>query len=214
MRHMPQKTTVNDNPLRVLALICTLKKSPERSSSELLATQLLDEFAKEGVLGESLRTVDYAIAAGVTEDEGDGDQWPGIRARVLAADILLLCAPIWMGHASSEAHRVLERLDAELGNHDDEGRAILAGKVAVTAIVGNEDGAHKATADIYQALADVGFSIPSQGGTYWTGQAMKTVDYQDLEHTPREVSNANQLVVSNATHLARVLRDNPYPPRG
>lgn len=205
---------MTQTPLTVLALVCTLKSSPEKSSSELLATQLLEAFADQGVTGESLRTVDYAIAPGVTEDEGNGDQWPLIREKVLAADILVVCAPIWMGHASSEAHRVLERLDAELGNHDEEGRAILAGKVAVTAIVGNEDGAHKATADLYQGLADVGFSIPSQGGTYWNGQAMKTVDYIDLEHTPREVSNANQLVVMNATHLARVLRDNPYPSRG
>jgi len=205
---------MSETPLTVFALVCTLKSSPEKSSSELLASQLLERFAQHGATGESLRTADFRIARGVTENEGDGDEWPTIRERILAADILVVSAPIWMGHASSEAYRVLERLDAELGNHDDEGRAILAGKVAVTAIVGNEDGAHKATADLYQGLADVGFSIPSQGGTYWTGQAMKTVDYNDLEHTPREVSNANDLVVTNAAHLARVLRDNPYPPRG
>jgi len=201
------------NSLTVLALVCSLKPSPAESSSELLASQLLTAFAQQGVTGESLRTADFAIARGVTEDEGDGDEWPTIREKILAADILIVSAPIWMGHASSEAYRVLERLDAELGNHDEEGRSILAGKVAVTAVVGNEDGAHKVTADLYQGLADVGFSIPSQGGTYWTGEAMHTVDYNDLEQTPEEVANANQLVVTNATHLARVLKGNPYPPR-
>lgn len=72
---------------------------------------------------------------------------------------------------SSVSQRVLERLDAELSETDAAGRPILSGKVAVTAVLGNEDGAHKITADLYQALADVGFSIPSQGGTYWNGEA-------------------------------------------
>lgn len=200
-----------ESGLTVFALVCTLKRSPEKSSTELLATQLLEGFAALGVDGSLQRTADLRIAPGVTIDEGDGDEWPSVREKVLAADILLLATPTWMGHASSEAHRVLERLDAELANFDDEGRPILSGKVAVTAVVGNEDGAHDATADMYQALADVGFSIPSQGGTYWNGAAMKKVDYIDLEHTPQEVTAANKLVVTNATHLARVLKDNPYP---
>jgi len=199
--------------LTVLAIVCTLKASPAKLSSELLATQLLEEYAKAGVQGEFVRTADLRIRPGVSVDEGEGDQWPTLRSKILAADILLMCVPIWMGHASSEAQRVLERLDADLATMDGEGRPILSGKVAVTAIVGNEDGAHKATADLYQGLADVGFSIPSQGGTYWVGQAMKAVDYNELEHMPREVTNANDLVVTNSTHLARLLRDNPYPPR-
>lgn len=77
---------------------------------------------------------------------GDGDQWPQIREKVLAADILLLSTPVWLGHPSSVAQRVLERLDAELSNTDDAGRPALTGKVAVVSVVGNEDGAHKAIA--------------------------------------------------------------------
>ena len=42
----------------------------------------------------------------------------------------------------------------------------LAGKVAVTVVLGKGDGAHAITADLYQALGDLGFSIPSQCGLY------------------------------------------------
>lgn len=43
----------------------------------------------------------------------------------------------------------------------------MYGKVAMVGVVGNEDGAHKVTADVYQALNDVGFTTPAQGGPYW-----------------------------------------------
>jgi len=198
--------------LSVLAVVCTLKASPEPSSTQLLADQVLACFEDLGVSGSSVRTVDVGIAPGVTSNEGDGDGWPGIRSRIMAADILLVATPIWLGHASSEAQRVLERLDAELSAYDDEGRAILAGKVAVVAAVGNEDGAHKAVADLSQGLSDVGFTIPSQGSTYWVGRAMETTDYRDLEETPEAVEGANLLVATNATHLAGLLQQHPYLP--
>ena len=198
--------------LSVVALVCTLKASPEPSSTQLITDQLLETFESLGVSGTSVRTVDAGIAPGVTANEGDGDGWPRIRSLVMDADILVVATPIWMGHASSEAQRVLERLDAELSTFDDEGRAILAGKVALVAVVGNEDGAHKAVADISQGLSDVGFTIPSQGATYWVGRAMQTTDYRDLDETPEEVANANLLAATNATHLAGVLKEHPYLP--
>jgi multimeric flavodoxin WrbA len=200
------------NQLTAFALVCTLTKSPEPSSSELLATQLLSELMEFGVTGDSVRTVDVGVLPGVTSDEGDGDGWPGLRTRILDADILVVATPVWMGHASSEAQRVLERLDAELGVYDDEGRGILAGKVAIVAVVGNVDGAHNVIADLYQGLADVGFTIPSQGSTYWTGRAMETVDYQDLDETPESVAHTNRLVAVNAAHLAGLLAEHPYLP--
>ena len=95
-----------------LALVCTLKPAPEDSSTQLIADQVLAALAERGVTGSSVRVVDFDVRPGVETDMGDGDAWPGIRDRVLAADILVLATPIWMGHASSVAHRVLERLDA------------------------------------------------------------------------------------------------------
>jgi hypothetical protein len=86
------------------------------------------------------------------------------------------------------------------------------GKVAVAAIVGNEDGAHHITAVTYQALDDVGFTVPAAGVTYWNGEAMHTTDYQDLEAAPEETQQATKQLASNAAHLAALLRDSPYPP--
>ncbi len=143
---------------------------------------------------------------------GDGDQWPQLREKVLAADILLISTPVWLGHPSSITQRVLERLDAELSNNDEQGRPEMAGKVAVVSVVGNEDGAHKVIADVFQGLNDIGYSIPSQGGTYWNGAAMESTDYQDLDEVPKAVASTTAAVARNAAHLARVLRQAQYPP--
>ncbi|BDT87531.1 NAD(P)H-dependent oxidoreductase [Nocardia cyriacigeorgica] len=197
--------------LNAVALVCTLKKSPAESSSDLLASQLLAEFARHDVRGEIVRVVDYDVLPGITPDEGDGDQWPRIRERILAADILLVSTPTWLGHMSSVAQRMLERLDAELSNTDDRGRPVMFGKVATAAVVGNEDGAHKIIADLFQALDDIGFTIPGQGGTYWNGEAMSGVDYLDLDSVPKAVATTNATLARNAAHLARLLRAEPYP---
>ena len=197
--------------LRALALNCTLKPSPSESSGDLLAQQVLDALAPRGVEGEIVRVVDFDVKPGVEADMGDGDEWPGIRDKVMAADILVFATPTWMGHMSSVAQRVLERLDAELSETDDEGRPILAGKVAVVAVVGNEDGAHAIIADAYQGLGDVGFSIPSQGGVYWNGEAMHTTDYKDLPEAPEKVASTTQTLARHAAHLAKVLAEQPYP---
>lgn len=196
---------------RVLILNCTLKHAPEESSCQVLAEQLLDGFGALGAEGDIVRVVDLDIAPGVAADMGDGDAWPALRARILGADILVVCTPTWLGHMSSVAQRVLERLDAELSTTDDEGRPILFGHVAATAVLGNEDGAHKITADLHQALNDIGFTMPAQGGTYWNGAAMEKTDYKDLEATPEPVAQANETLVHNAVHLARVLGEHPYP---
>ena len=198
-------------PLRALALVCSLKASPAPSSSDLIARQLLEEMEKHGVTGAVVRVVDHDVLPGVEVDMGEGDAWPAIREQLMAADILIVSTPTWVGHMSSVAQRVLERLDGELSETDDSGRPLVAGKVAVTAVVGNEDGAHKITADLMQALDDVGFTIPSQGGTYWNDVAMGSRDYLDLDQTPEAVASTNKTLAENAAHLARLLKASPYP---
>ncbi len=188
-----------------LALVCTLKPSPAKSSTELLASQVLASLAKHGVTGTSVRVVDFDVRPGVEADMGDGDAWPGIRQQILDADILVLATPTWMGHAASVAHRVLERLDAEISE------GTLTDKVAVAAIVGNEDGAHAISAEVFQALNDVGFTIPAQGVTYWNGEAMGSVDYQDLPDTPEKTAQTTETVAANAAHLAELLASKGYP---
>jgi multimeric flavodoxin WrbA len=200
------------SPLRALALVCTLTPSQGRSSSQLMAEQVLAALAKHDVVGDHVRLVDLDIKPGVELDMGNGDEWPDVRAKIMAADILLVSTPTWMGQASSVAHRVLERLDAEISETDDEGRPLTYGKVAVAAVVGNEDGAHKISADLFQALNDVGFTIPAGGVTYWNGAAMHTVDYQDLDDVPDEVASTTAMLANNAAHLARLLKADRYPP--
>src|SRR3954469_22453494 len=197
-------------PLTALALVCTLKPSPSESSSQLLATQLLDELSKHGVSGTAVRLADYDIKPGVEIDEGEGDAWPAIREQVIASDILVLVTPTWMGHLSSIAQRALERLDAELSETDENGRPRVEGKVGIVGVVGNEDGAHAIIADIFQGLNDVGFSIPSQGATYWNGEAMGSVDYKELDETPEATKGTNEIAAKNAAHLARLLASAPY----
>ncbi|MGW6693876.1 flavodoxin family protein [Rhodococcus sp. NPDC054953] len=196
---------------RALAVSCTLKPSPAESSTDLLAGQVLSALADHGMPGDLLRAVDHDIRPGVDADMGGGDQWPRIRERVLAADVVVFATPTWLGHMSSVAQRVLERLDAELSNVDDQGRPAMLGKVALAVVVGNEDGAHKIVADVFQALNDIGFTIPAQGCTYWNGAAMSGVDYRDLDEVPEAVARTTAAAARNAAALAALLRDGGYP---
>lgn len=198
--------------LTAVALVCSLKRSPAPSSSALIAEHVCEQLRAAGVKTESVRCVDFAISPGVEADMGDGDEWPEIREKLLAADILVLATPVWLGHASSVTQRVLERLDAELSNTDDADRPIMVGKVAVVAVVGNEDGAHKVIADCFQGLNDIGYTIPAQGSTYWNGEAMQSKDYNDLDEVPEAIASATAAAARNAAHLATLLRDGLYPP--
>lgn len=197
--------------LTALALNCTLKPSPADSSTGLLLSQVMTALGEHDVTGMTVRVADFDVRPGVEKDMGAGDDWPRIREQILAADIVLIGTPIWLGHMSSIAQRVLERLDAELSETDDQGRPILFDKVAAVAVVGNEDGAHHATAELYQGLVDVGFTVAAQAATYWNGEAMKTTDYKDLPSTPKGVADATAILARTTVHLARALRAQPYP---
>ena len=100
---------------------------------------------------------------------------------------------------------------ALLGETDDSGRMPSYGKVAVVAVVGNEDGAHHVTAELLQALNDVGFTIAASASTYWVGEAMQKKNYVDLGKTPKATASTTKLAVSNAVHLAKLLKSKAYP---
>lgn len=203
---------MSDASMSALILVCTLSPSPRPSSSHVLASEVAEELASHGVQSEIVRLVDHDVKPGVKSDMGAGDTWPAIRKKLLALQILVLATPIWVGHPSSLAQRVLERLDAELSQTDGQGRPILFDKVALVAVVGNEDGAHHVIADLSQGLSEVGFTVPAQGATYWVGEAMHATDYQDLQNTPDVTATATRISVRNTAHLAALLRDQPYPP--
>lgn len=199
--------------LKALAFNSTLKSSSasEASSTGKLLELISDEFRKHGVETETIRLADHDIKPGVTSDEGPGDAWPAIREKVLQADILLIGTPIWLGQTSSVCKRALERMDAFLEETDDEGRMVSYGKVAAVAVVGNEDGAHHVSAEVYQALNDVGFTIPANAVAYWVGEAMGSTNFVDLETTPEEVQTMISMLARNTAHLASLLKASQYP---
>jgi hypothetical protein len=88
------------------------------------------------------------------------------------------------------------------------------GGVAMVAVVGNEDGAHHVSAELYQALNDVGFTLAPNAVSYWVGEAMGSVDFVDLDPVPEKVTNAISMMCRNGVHLARFLRENRYPGEG
>src|SRR5690606_17114420 len=152
-----------------------------------MLSDLLAALSTHDVSGSVARVLDYEVKPGVLSDMGEGDGWPDLRARIVGADIFILGTPIWMGQPSSVAKRVLEPLGALLSETDETGRMPAAGKIALVAVVGNEDGAHHCHAACFQALNDVGFTIPANAGCYWVGEAMGSVDYKDLEAMPAKV---------------------------
>lgn len=199
--------------LKAIAINCSLKRSgDEPSSTDKMIRLLADELAKHRVeLTQTIRIVDHNVLPGVTSDEGAGDAWPDIRRRILDNDILIFGTPIWLGQMSSPAKRVLERMDAFLGETDERGRMPSFGKVAIAAIVGNEDGAHSVTAALFQALNDEGWTIPAGAANYWVGEAMQKTDFKDLDEVPEPVARGAATVASNAAHLSGLLKAHCYP---
>jgi multimeric flavodoxin WrbA len=198
--------------LSAIAINCTLKASGgEESSTDKMIGLLVSELKKQSVaFAGTIRIADHDVKPGVTSDEGEGDAWPGIRARILAADILIFGTPIWLGQMASIAKRVTERMDAFLSETDDRGRMPSFGKVALLAVVGNEDGAHGVSAHLYQALADTGWTIPASAVAYWVGEAMGKIDFKDLDAIPDKVRESAEMAAANAAHLARLLQERPY----
>jgi len=199
--------------LKVLAFNCSLKSAHarEKSSTDALLKQLMDELEEHGAKGEVIRAVDFEIKPGVSSDEGANDAWPQLRQRIIASDIVVIATPIWLGQPSSVAKRVLERMDAFLDETDKQGRMPSYGKVALAVVVGNEDGAHHTGAELFQALIEVGFTVPPGGMTYWVGEAMGSKEYKDLLKTPKVIAEWNPMLASNAVHLARLLKQKNYP---
>src|SRR5215469_17122825 len=100
--------------LQALFVNCTLKRSPERSHTQGLIDVSAAIMSKNGVAVETIRAADHDIATGVwpdmTEHGAATDAWPGVYEKVLAADILVVAGPIWLGDNSSVTKRVIVRL--------------------------------------------------------------------------------------------------------
>jgi multimeric flavodoxin WrbA len=197
--------------VRALVLNCTLKPSPAESNTEALARVVIDALEDQGVKAELLRVADYDIRPGVSSDEGDGDQWPAIRARILESEILVVASPTWLGTMSSVAKRVLERMDAMLAETDDQERPVAYNRVAGVVVTGNEDGAHHVINEIAGALGDIGFTVPGQAWTYWNMGPGPGPSYTETEQGHDWSASTGKAAAGNLVAVARALEATPIP---
>ncbi len=197
--------------MKALVINCTLKKSPEPSNTEALATVVAERLAELKVDVESVRAVDLDIFPGVVTDAGAGDEWPTVHDRLLAAEILIIASPTWLGRPSSVAQRVLERMDAMLSETDDEGRPVAYNRVAGVVVTGNEDGAHHVISEISGALADIGYTIPGQAWTYWHLGPGPGPDYLEEQRGRDWAHQTGRTMADNLHGVAQALRDRPLP---
>ena len=197
--------------MRAFAINCTLKPSPAQSNTDALLEIVLGGLQKQGVEVDAVRAVDHDIKPGVESDMGDGDEWPAIREKIVAAEILVIATPTWLGKPSSVCQRVMERMDAMLSETDDEGRPIAYNRVAGVVVTGNEDGAHHVIAETAGSLIDIGFTVPGQAWTYWNKgpgpgpSFLETDEGHDWSRTTGEAAAQNLFAVASA------LRDKPIP---
>ena len=200
--------------LSALYVNCTLKRSPETSNTRGLADRSIAILERNRVSVEVIRAVDHAIATGVhpdmTEHGWERDEWPSIFGKVLAADILVLLSPIWLGEKSSVCTRVIERLYGNSHLLNDDGQYAYYGRVAGCIITGNEDGAKHCAMDILYSLQHLGFSIPPQADSGWVGEAGPGPSYLDPGSggPENDFTNRNTAFLTwNLLHLARILKD-------
>ncbi|HVV88913.1 MAG TPA: NAD(P)H-dependent oxidoreductase [Solirubrobacterales bacterium] len=196
--------------MRALIVNCTLKASPDRSNTEALAKVVADKLSAEGVEVDEIRAVDEAILPGVESDMGEGDGWPRVRQAIVGAEILVVATPTWLAHPSSVAQRVLERMDAMIGETDDAGRPIAYGKVAGVVVTGNEDGAHHVISEVSGALVDVGFTIPAQAWTYWNRGPGPGKSYLEDEAKHDWSRTTGETAAQNLVTAARALAAEPF----
>jgi multimeric flavodoxin WrbA len=195
--------------VKALVLNCTLKPSPAVSNTEALARVVNERLEAEGVEIEQIRLVDLDIKPGVESDEGDGDEWPQVRERILASEILVFASPTWLGRPSSIAQRALERMDAMLAETDDEGRPVAYNRVAGVVVTGNEDGAHHVISEIAGGLIDIGFTVPGQAWTYWNMGPGPGPSYLDSDHRHDWSKTTGETAALNLLAAARALAAHP-----
>jgi multimeric flavodoxin WrbA len=200
--------------LRALYLNCTLKRSPEVSHTQGLADRSIAILEANGVAVEAIRIVDQQVASGVypdmTEHGWVADDWPGISERVMAADILVLCTPIWLGEKSSVCTQVIERLYGNSHILNDAGQYAYYGRVGGCLVTGNEDGVKHCAMNVLYSLQHLGYTIPPQADAGWIGEAGPGPSYLDdgSGGPDNDFTNRNTAFMTwNLLHAARMLKD-------
>jgi multimeric flavodoxin WrbA len=204
----------NYSDLTALFINCTLKKSPEPSTTQGLVDISRHIMEAHGVQVDVIRAIDHDIATGVwpdmTEHGWARDDWPAIFEQVKAAHILVLCTPIWLGEKSSVCTHVIERLYGNSHLLNDAGQYAYYGRVGGCLITGNEDGAKHCSMNILYSLQHLGYTIPPQADSGWLGGVGPGPSYLDPGSGGPESDFANRnttFAAWNLMHLARMLKD-------
>jgi multimeric flavodoxin WrbA len=195
----------------------TLTRSPGQSHTQLLIDVSASIMAKQGVTVHKLRSIDHPIATGVHPDMRehgwDEDAWPELFERVMAADILVIGGPIWLGDNSSETKKIIERLYAHSGDLNSKGQWLYYGKVGGCLITGNEDGIKHCASNVLYSLQHIGYSIAPQSDAGWIGEAGPGPSYGDplgdgtRAGVDNEFTNRNTTFMTwNLLHQARMLK--------
>jgi multimeric flavodoxin WrbA len=209
--NMPQ---ADYSDLKALFINCTLKRSPEVSNTQGLMDKSMAVMRAQGVEVDCIRAIDHEIAVGVwpdmTEHGWERDEWPQIYERVLAADILVLGMPIWLGEKSSVATHVIERLYGNSSLLNDRGQWAYYGRVGGCIVTGNEDGIKHCAMNVLYSLQHLGYTIPPQADSGWIGEAGPGPSYLDdgSGGPDNDFTNRNTTFAAwNLMHLARMLKD-------
>lgn len=200
--------------LKALFLNASLKDSSESSHTDALSEEVQEIFVKEGVESEILRLADYKIALGVSGDMGEGDEWPKVFEKVMAADIVIIGTPLWLGEKSSVATLAIERLYGSSSETNEKGQSLYYNKVGGVVVTGNEDGAKHASASILYGLSHIGFVIPPNVDAYWVGEAGPGPSYMETDRDNAFTKKHVEMLAYNTIHLAEILKKNPIPAKG
>lgn len=198
------------NNMKACIINCTLSSSASPSNTEALASIFQKELESNEVDVEGFRVADRNILSGVSSKSlGEGDDWPEIHQKIVNADILIIATPTWVGHPSSNAQKIIERLDGMISEKKDDGRFLAYDKVAGVVVTGNEDGAHHVISEICGALGDIGFTIPPQAWTYWNKGPGPGPNYLDTEEGHKWSEKTAKTAVNNIVAVAKALQKNP-----
>ncbi|MFF0815195.1 flavodoxin family protein [Rhodococcus sp. NPDC003318] len=192
---------------------CTLKRSPERSNTQGLVDRSIDLMRDVGVAVDQIRAVDHDIATGVypdmTEHGWATDEWPRLFERIIAADILVLAGPIWLGDNSSVMRRVIERLYGCSSILGDKGQYAYYGRVGGALFTGNEDGVKHCAMNVLYSLQHLGYTIPPQADAGWIGEAGPGPSYLDdgSGGPENDFTNRNTTFMTyNLMHVAAMIK--------
>ncbi|MFN2364371.1 MAG: flavodoxin family protein [Halarsenatibacteraceae bacterium] len=209
------ENTTDFSDLKALFINCTLKKSPVTSNTRGLIDVSKAIMEENQVEVEVIRAMDHDIATGVwpdmTEHGWEKDEWPEIFTKVMAADILVLGTPIWLGEKSSVCQKVIERLYGQSGELNDAGQYAYYGRAGGCIVTGNEDGVKHCGMGILYSLQHLGFTIPPQADAGWIGEAGPGPSYLDEGSGGPEndfTQRNTTFMTWNLMHMARMLKDN------